>query len=53
MLDALATAVLVLGINKGIEVVKKNGIEAVLIDEKGNVLVTNGLKDSFELRTTK
>lgn len=48
-LDALATAVLVLGTEKGLEILHRLNIEAVFVDKHGNVCATNGLKDALKV----
>ena len=48
--DALSTAVFLVGEQKGLELVKAYGAEAVLVNEDKQVLVTDGLKDSFTLQ---
>ena len=48
--DALSTAVFLVGEQKGLELVKAYGVEAVLVNEDKQVLVTDGLKDSFTLQ---
>ena len=49
-LDALATAILVMGTDKGIRILQRLKIDAVLVDKAGNVCATNGLKDRLEVR---
>lgn len=48
-LDALATAVLVLGTEKGLVILRRLNIEAVFVDKHGNVCATNGLKDALKV----
>lgn len=48
-LDALSTAVFILGIQKGLKLLEKSGIEAVFIDESSDVFATPGLKEIFKL----
>ena len=49
-LDALATAVFVLGAREGYELVAREDIEAVFIDKSGNITATNGLRNKLILR---
>lgn len=48
-LDALSTAVFILGIQKGLQLLGKTGIEAVFIQESLDVFTTPALRDSFTL----
>lgn len=48
--DSLATAVFVLGPRKGMSLLKKLGYDGVIVDEYGNVLVTEGIKDAIEIK---
>ena len=50
VIDALATAVLVLGMEEGYRIVRRFGYEAVFVDKKGNVMATEGLKDDLVMR---
>lgn len=48
--DALSTTTYVLGLQKGMELIKSlKGVEAVFITDNKKVYVTEGLKDSFKL----
>lgn len=48
--DPLSTAVFVLGLDQGKELIERlDGIEAVIVDEDGDVWVSSGLKDEIEL----
>ncbi|EOC99651.1 FAD:protein FMN transferase [Caldisalinibacter kiritimatiensis] len=48
--DGLSTAVFTLGLDKGANLINSlEGIEAIFIDDKQNVYITTGLKNSFEL----
>ncbi|PRX27435.1 thiamine biosynthesis lipoprotein [Orenia metallireducens] len=48
--DALSTAVYILGIKHGLELVNQlDGIEAILITEENQIYVTANLKDKFKL----
>ena len=46
-LDALATAVFILGIERSVTILKENGTEAVFVTEEGEVLITPGLGNIF------
>lgn len=48
-LDALSTAVFILGIHKGMQLLVKNGMEAVFIQESLDVFTTPTLRDKFTL----
>ncbi len=49
--DALATAIFVMGPEKGIVLVEEmNGVEALIIDAKGEVTVSSGMKDRITFR---
>ena len=50
LLDALATAVLVLGAKEGYGIVRKYGFDAVFVDKNGDVKVTNGLREDLIMR---
>jgi thiamine biosynthesis lipoprotein len=45
--DAFSTAVFVLGPDEGMNLVKKMGLEAVIIDNNGSVHLTEGIKDTI------
>lgn len=49
-LDALATGLCVLGRNAGLPLLEKRGIEAVFIDNDGEIRITPGLQGKFLLR---
>lgn len=49
-LDALATGLCVLGEEKGLPLLEKHGIEAVLIGDGGEVRITRGLQGKFFLK---
>lgn len=49
-LDALATGVCVMGIQKGYALLKKRQIDAIFIKKDRSVLLTEGIKDQFHLR---
>jgi len=42
--DPLATALFILGPEKGLTIVKKLGYEAIFVDDKGRVVMTEGIK---------
>ncbi len=44
--DPLTTALFILGPEKGMPLVKKLGYEAIFVDDKGTVIMTNGLKET-------
>ena len=48
-LDALATGVFVLGMEKSLPLLKARNIEAIFVRTDGQVLLTDALKDSFRL----
>lgn len=48
-LDALSTAVYILGIQKGMQLLEKSGMEAVFIRESLDVFTTPALRDNFTL----
>lgn len=50
MSDALSTAVFVLGLEKGMELLKSlDGVEGVIIDKEGEIHLTPGLVDDTEI----
>lgn len=49
-LDALATAVLVLGADQGARLLKQKDIGAILITDRGKILATQDLKNKFSVR---
>lgn len=49
-LDALATGVCVMGIQKGYALLKKRQIDAIFIQKNGSVLLTEGIKESFSFK---
>lgn len=47
--DALSTAIFVAGIKKGLEYLAQfSGVEAVLVDERQQVFITQGLKECYQ-----
>ena len=51
MLDAFATATLIFGAETAAPLLRRHGIDAVFIDETGEIFVTEGLRDTFRLCT--
>ena len=51
-LDALATAALILGPEESLPLLKGQGMDAVLVTDQGQVLITEGLKNEFHLNMT-
>ncbi|MDO9535074.1 MAG: FAD:protein FMN transferase [Bacillota bacterium] len=50
MSDALSTAVFVLGLEKGLELLESlDGVDGVIIDKQGKIHVTSGLVDDTEI----
>lgn len=50
--DALSTAIFALGIEEGLKLAHSlDGIEAVLIDKEGNILITSGVAGNFKPST--
>ena len=47
-LDALATAVIVTGTEKGLKLIHEHRVDAVLIHKNGTVYVTDGLKNNLK-----
>jgi thiamine biosynthesis lipoprotein len=50
--DAMSTAVFVLGVEKGLELVRAQGLEAVLVTNDNKIYLTQGLKGVFTLTNT-
>ena len=48
-LDALSTAVFVLGTEKGLPLIQQAGVEAVFVTDQLDVFCTDGLRGNFEL----
>ena len=48
--DAFSTGIFVLGPEKGLETVKKLGLDAVIVDKDGEILTTDGLKGKLEIK---
>jgi len=51
MADPVATAVFVLGPEKGLALLQKIGLEGLVVEETGKVHVTDGLREVIEMRT--
>jgi thiamine biosynthesis lipoprotein len=47
--DGFPTGIFVLGPKKGLEVLKKLGLDGVIIDNDGELLATEGIKDKLEI----
>lgn len=47
--DAFSTAVFILGPERGMEVMRKIGLEGMIIDTEGNIFTTEGMKGAVEL----
>ncbi len=52
-MDAVATAALILGINDGVELVKKMNAQAIFVDSMLNVFATSGLKGRLTLNSDR
>ena len=50
-LDALATALCVMGEERGLPVLDRHGIEAVFIRDSGEIRITHGLQGKFFLKS--
>ena len=48
-LDALATAALILGPEKSAPLLVDQGMDAIFVTDRGQVLITRGLKNQFRL----
>jgi thiamine biosynthesis lipoprotein len=48
VIDPLAKAPFILGPKEGLEIVKKVGAEAIIVDEQGNVYMTDGIKNNMD-----
>ena len=50
MADGLDTGIFVMGPQRGMELVEKlAGVEAIIVDQAGKVLVSSGLKDRIQI----
>jgi len=49
VVDPLAKVPFILGPEKGMEIVKKLGVEAIIVDEQGKVYMTDGIKNITDL----
>lgn len=47
--DGFPTGIFVLGPQKGMEVLKRLGMDAVIVDKNGKIFVTEGIRDKVEL----
>ncbi len=50
-LDALATAALILGPEQSMPLLAAQGVDAIFVTDRGQVLITRGLKNDFRLQT--
>ncbi len=46
--DAFATGIFIAGLQKGMEILRENGLDGVIIDEDGNIHATNSIKDKIK-----
>ena len=47
--DGFPTGIFVLGPEKGLKILKKLGLDGIIIDKSGEVLTTEGIKDKLEI----
>ena len=47
--DAFATGIFIMGPQKGLALLKKLGMDGIIVDKDGAVLITQGIKDKFHL----
>lgn len=47
--DALSTAAYILGREKGLEMIREQGMEAILVDSNGTIITTPGLEGGVEI----
>lgn len=47
--DGLSTGIYILGVEKGLQIIKKSGVDAILITENKKIYTTPGIKDKFTL----
>jgi len=47
--DGFPTGIFVLGPKKGLKILKKLGLEGIIIDKSGEILTTEGIKDKLEI----
>ncbi|MBM9605309.1 FAD:protein FMN transferase [Desulfopila inferna] len=47
--DAFATGIFVMGPDEGMKVLERLGMDGIIVDSKGNVLLTEGIKDQVHL----
>ncbi len=48
--DAFATGIFVMGPERGLGVLEKLGMEGVIVDRQGEILMTRGIRDKVQLR---
>jgi len=51
--DGFPTGIFVLGPQKGMKVLKKLGLDGIIIDKSGEILTTEGIKDKIEIVNSK
>ena len=51
MSDALSTACYVLDTEQALKILSDYGCEAIFVFENGDIIITDGLADCFELRS--
>ena len=47
--DGFPTGIFVLGPQKGLKILKKLGLDGIIIDKSGEILTTEGIKDNLEI----
>ena len=47
--DGFPTGIFVLGPQKGLKILKKLGLDGIIIDKSGEILITEGIKDKLEI----
>ncbi len=47
--DGFPTGIFVLGPQKGLKILKKLGLDGIIIDKSGEILTTDGIKDKLEI----
>lgn len=47
--DALSTAIFVMGLENGIEFIKSNKLDAIILTENGTIYITKSLENSFSI----
>lgn len=48
LVDAFATGIFILGQEKGINLLKRLGLDGIIIDKDGKIIVTDGIKDKIK-----